>query len=582
MIHGISSNKSSFRSVQFQVGLNLILADRSASSTAKDTTNALGKSTLIDIIDFCLGSGARAGSGLCIEPLEGWSFTLDLTVGSNRVQVTRSIDNHGFIAIAGSTKGWPIQPALNQKYGAVGLDIKDWRHILGWAFFGIGLRNFPHDYQPSPRSLLSYFVRSQPAAYVDPFKHFANQKTWDLQLHNAFLLGLDWEKAAKWQTLKDQKKAIDALKDAIKTGAIDAQLGSLGELEAERLQLEDQAERENKGLSSFRVHPQFKEFQDNANTLTSKIHELTNSRVVDRRRLTRYEEGLSAEGVPDEGRLEDLYRDAGIILESAIKKTLDEARTFHRQIIENRQHFIGAEIERLKRRLSDSENELSRLVDQRAGIMAILSGQGALEELTRLQEGHVVTKQKLEAIKLRIEQLRQMTAKRGEIKVATIDLRKTAEVDYQERRSIWSNALRLFSENSEALYKVPGRLMIDITDSGYQFGVEIPGSPSEGIGKMKIFCYDLMLITFLRQRHYGLNFLIHDSTIFDGVDPRQRAHAIERAAELAEKHEFQYICALNSDMVPTSDFRSGFDYQKFVRLRLTDTDNAGSLLGIRF
>jgi uncharacterized protein YydD (DUF2326 family) len=582
MIHGVSSNRESFRKVEFKVGLNLILADRSTASTAKDTTNALGKSTLIDIIDFCLGSGARAGSGLCVDALKGWSFTLDVTIGGHRVQVSRSTDQHGFIEVSGTTSGWPIQPAMNKKLDARGLDVKDWRHVLGWAFFGYLARNENSEYQPSPRSLISYFIRSQPAAYVDPFKHFGAQKTWDLQLHNAFLIGLDWTKASRWQILKDQKKAIDALKEAVKTGAIDAQLGTLGELEAERVQLEGEVDREREGLSSFRVHPQYRDIQERADVLTTRIHELTNASMVNQRRLTRYSESLATERSPEEGKLEELYQEAGVAFPQTIKKTLDEARSFHRQIVENRQHFIASEIDRLRIRLNDSDLELGRLTDERASILSILAGRGALDELTTLQERHSVTKEKLEAVKTRIQQLRQMTAKRDEIKVATVELRKSTEVDYEERRAIWSNALRLFSENSEALYKVPGRLMIDIADTGYQFGVEIPGSPSEGIGKMKIFCYDLMLITFLRQRGLGLDFLIHDSTIFDGVDPRQRAHAIERASQLSERHGFQYICALNSDMVPTSDFSTGFDYSKYVRLRLTDTDASGSLLGIRF
>ncbi|MBU2533463.1 MAG: DUF2326 domain-containing protein, partial [Alphaproteobacteria bacterium] len=557
-------------------------SSRSTVSTDKDTTNGLGKSTLIEIIDFCLGSGARAGSGLCVDALKGWSFTLDVTIGGHRVQVSRSTERHGFIEVSGPTTAWPIQPAINKKFDARGLDVKDWRYVLGWAFFGYFERNRSSDYQPSPRSLISYFIRSQPAAYVDPFKHFGAQKTWDIQLHNAFLIGLDWTKASRWQVLKDQKKAIDALKEAIKTGVIDAQLGTLGELEAERVQLEGEVEREREGLASFKVHPQYREIQERADVLTTRIHELTNASMVDRRRVTRYLESLATERSPEEGKLEELYQEAGVTFPQTIKKTLDEARSFHRQIVENRQHFIASEIDRLKMRLNDSDLELGRLTEERANILSILASRGALEELTALQERHSVTKEELEAIKTRIQQLRQMSAKRDEIKVATVELRKSTEVDYEERRAIWSNALRLFSENSEALYKVPGRLMIDIADTGYQFGVEIPGSPSEGIGKMKIFCYDLILITLLRQRGLGLDFLIHDSTIFDGVDPRQRAHALERAADLSERYGFQYICALNSDMVPTSDFSSGFDYGKHVRLRLTDTDASGSLLGMRF
>jgi hypothetical protein len=64
--------------------------------------------------------------------------------------------------------------------------------------------------------------------------------------------------------------------------------------------------------------------------------------------------------------------------------------------------------------------------------------------------------------------------------------------------------------------------VIDIDDTGYKFDVEIAGSPSESISKMKIFCYDLMLISFARQRGLGIDFLIHDSTIF-GRRPADRS-----------------------------------------------------------
>jgi uncharacterized protein YydD (DUF2326 family) len=52
MIHGVTANKESFRKVTFLPGLNLVLADRSQVASKKDTTNALGKSTLVEIIDF--------------------------------------------------------------------------------------------------------------------------------------------------------------------------------------------------------------------------------------------------------------------------------------------------------------------------------------------------------------------------------------------------------------------------------------------------------------------------------------------------------------------------------------------------
>ena len=59
MIHGVYANQSSFHPVKFSTGLNVVLAERTHASSQKDTRNGLGKSTLIEIIDFCLGGSGQ-------------------------------------------------------------------------------------------------------------------------------------------------------------------------------------------------------------------------------------------------------------------------------------------------------------------------------------------------------------------------------------------------------------------------------------------------------------------------------------------------------------------------------------------
>ena len=91
-----------------------------------------------------------------------------------------------------------------------------------------------------------------------------------------------------------------------------------------------------------------------------------------------------------------------------------------------------------------------------------------------------------------------------------------------------------------------------------------------------------MLTQIWSHNEVSPNILIHDSTLFDGVDERQVALALELAAQESERLGFKYICTLNSDMVPSSElFSSGFNFESFVRLRLTD-DEGGNLLGISF
>ena len=151
-----------------------------------------------------------------------------------------------------------------------------------------------------------------------------------------------------------------------------------------------------------------------------------------------------------------------------------------------------------------------------------------------------------------------------------------------QRRSIWQNEINIFNDNTEKLYNVPGNLVIDITNNGYTFKVEIERSGSVGISNMKIFCYDMMLAEVWSNRTASPGFWIHDSLLYDGVDSRQVAAALELAASKSEKLGFQYICTLNSDDVPYAEFTEDFDFKSFIRLTLTDESESSGLLGFRY
>ena len=158
-----------------------------------------------------------------------------------------------------------------------------------------------------------------------------------------------------------------------------------------------------------------------------------------------------------------------------------------------------------------------------------------------------------------------------------------ARRDLTEREPETSEAIRLFNAFSQLLYESPGNLLIDLTDNaGYRFDVEIERSGSEGVGSMKIFCYDLMLSRLWAHRDESVGFLVHDSSLYDPVDERQVARALRLAAEQSTEFGFQYICMLNSDKLPEARFMDGFDVDAHVAVTLSDETPEQSLLGIRF
>jgi uncharacterized protein YydD (DUF2326 family) len=129
-------------------------------------------------------------------------------------------------------------------------------------------------FEPTFRSLFSYFVRRGRDAFSTPFEHFRKQADWDKQVNTAFLLGLSWEYPSKLQKLKDQEKTVSQLRSAIKAGMFPDLLGTVGELESQKVQIEEVIARHGEQLRSFRVHPQYKEYQDQANLRTKRGHPL--------------------------------------------------------------------------------------------------------------------------------------------------------------------------------------------------------------------------------------------------------------------------------------------------------------------
>lgn len=579
MIHELTANKPSFQSVTFTTGLNIVLAERSDDSSKKDTRNGLGKSTLVDIIDFCLGS---EGDALKIPALRDWVFTLEITLATNRVKVSRAVANPNEVLILGPTQDWIEQPDVDAESGTKKFNLARWRGLLGWALLGLPLHDDVHKYKPRFRSLLSYFIRNGIDAYSDPFRHYKQQHTWDTQVHVAYLLGLNWESASELQNLRDQEEALKALEGAMKSGLLQDAWGSVGELESEKIQLEELLAREEEAVTSFRVHPRYEDIQREADQLTQAIHEIQNANVTARRKLTRYREALREEQAPVEGDLEKVFKEAGAVFADGARQSLEAARTFHRKIIENRKAFLETELRRLRDELAEREGRTQKLSERRAQALRVLQTHGALQEMVKLQQLASETRVRLERVTKRIEEIKDIVSRKRGLKTRKAELAKTTEADHEARRPVWSAATKSFNEVSHALYESPGKLIIDIGEAGYKFKVEIERSGSEGVGKMKLFCFDLLLLQSMRSQKRGIDFLIHDSILFDGVDPRQRALAIEVAHAVTIAARCQYICTLNSDALPVADFSEGFDYSKFVRLTLHDKDPSGRLLGIQF
>jgi len=578
MIYKVYANNQQFKEVEFKKGLNIILADRKPESGTKDTRNGVGKTSLINILHFCLGSrwNKKNKKDFPIEKIEDWIFSIELDICGERIVASRSIKTHNHIIIEGNTTDFPVKPVIDPENNSQFYLNDDWKKLLGICLFGIE-KSVKTKYSPTFRSLISYFVRRGANAYIDPFKHFRNQNSWDWQVNNAFLLGLRWIDAAEAQEIKDEEIKLNTISKAIEGGIYP----NKGVLESERIRLEHEIYYKDQELSQFKVLNQYKEIEEKVNKLTKSIHSCSNHIIILRQKVDRYKDSIASEKAPDDFAIEELYKEFNVHFPENAKQTLKEAKNFHKTIIKNRKEFLKTEIVAIENEIARTDREKTEKNSERSSLMQILNTHGALDEFIKLQEYLGEKKENLQSIKRKIKEIEGIAESKKLIKEEKLELENKIKRDYEETRPNWEKAVELFNENSLALYEQPGSLIINYSDKGYDFQVEIQRSKSEGISKMKIFCYDLTLVDLHAQKE-KINFLVHDSTIFDGVDSRQRALALECANQKSIENNFQYICALNSDMLPIDDFNDDFDVMKFVRLRLTDEDPSGSLFGFEF
>ena len=241
----LSANKESFKTVEFNpTGLTLIVG---AKSKGGETYNGVGKSLIVELLHFCLGSKKNPEFEVKIP---GWEFTLDFALSDGPHTVSRNTSRQGLLTLD------------HQE-----MSLKEFNAWMEKRLFSIpeGVPSLSY------RALLPKFMRRGQKQYNDP-RDTGDYSEFDMLIRNAFLLGIDthlvaakaqvWAEIKKLRTLRKNFKDDPLLRDFYMGGKdTDIQLSYL----------EGRIQKLEKNKEAFVVAENYYEMQKAADQLAAGI-----------------------------------------------------------------------------------------------------------------------------------------------------------------------------------------------------------------------------------------------------------------------------------------------------------------------
>lgn len=565
----LSANQDSFRTVRFnRSGLTLIVGTKTDPSdkSRHHSTNGVGKSLLIYLISFCLGSDSNRQLK---EKLPDWEFTLTFEHKHTLRTVARSTNNQGYLMVDGQ------KTALRAFNKAMGLE-----------FFGI----IESTKELTFRLLMRLFLRQGKSAYISEAVTFANEKQFQSQLRGSYLFGLDenfplrklelrqeWDKV---ESIRLQLQKDSFLRDYFQ-GNRDASL-ELADLDDHIVSLKKKVSKfkiaENYDLMAGEAEAARRDWQRSRNELNS----LESS-------LLQIEASLSVQPEITTDTIQGMYRDAKIELPGAVLKKITEVLEFHRELVESRTRRLVLEKHEIERRRDTLKQELQTLSQKKDDYYRFLGSHGALREYEAIHSNLMESQLKADRLRQfkKLQEECTERAQKNKLEMSQENIRTTEylkavkpitdEINDRFRsmaRRIWPNhTCGLVINNNEGSNQI--RFDID---------AKIQGDASDGVGETKLFCFDMTIL--LGQRNHLMRFVAHDNRLYPGIDPRQCVELFRIADGLTRDHDMQYIASVSkADLVAMREVMEApqeYDslFSNNIVLELTDDSDKGKLLGV--
>jgi len=539
----ITSGTAVIREIEFRKGLNLIVDE----SENQITGNSVGKTTVLKLVDFCLGSDKK---NIYVDPETKRSeyklvkdflvenkvlITLCLTSDLDNDKANEIIIERNFL----SSVKEGIRRINGQQVLAENFEIE-----LGKTLFPDHLED-----KPSFRQIISHNIRykdeniNNTLKTLDKFTTDAEYETLYL-----FLFGCEFTKGNIKQEILIKIKQEDTYKSRLEKNQTKTAYETALSL------INNDIESLNKKKSSFNLNENFEKDLDKLNSVKYEVNKLSSSigKLNIRKDLIKEAEVelLSSKSNIDIRQLEIIYEQATNKVKN-IQKSFSDLVTFHNTMIEEKVKFISKELPALDKAILENNKYLQRLLEDEKRLSILITKSDSFEEL-EIIIGELTEKyRKKGEFENIIQQLNEVESNIEGFneQLSEIDSELLSDSFEQVVKTQLNKFNLHFASISNELYGEQYAIKPDIITNRkgqklYKFS-SFNANMSSGKKQGEISCFDIAYTLFADEEYIPcLHFLLNDKK--ELMDDKQ----LVKIAEFVNRNNIQFVASILKDKLP--------------------------------
>ncbi|ENK3118236.1 DUF2326 domain-containing protein [Vibrio alginolyticus] len=547
------------REIPFHKGLNLVVDE----SDGQVTGNSVGKTTVLKLIDFCLGAKPKIIYEDPENRKEIYSLVKDYLVDNNVsifLYLSENLDNENSRTVI-IERNFLARSKIIRKIDGVKYTESEFEDKLTEIFFPSQVGK-----KPTFRQIISHNIRYSDLSVSNTLKTLDNY-TSDAEYETLYLylLGCDFSQGSSKQKILQDIHQENVFKNRLE------KVQTKSAYEAALAIVETEIDELDRKKSSLNINENFERDLNKLNKVRYEINRVSNDLGNLNLRKDLIEETKSelssTASYIDLSQLESIYNQASNNL-GKLNKTFGELVSYHNKMVNERISYITKELPIIERKIKSKNHELNNFLKVEKDLAELVSKSSSFEDLEVL-----------------ISKLNDKYRDKGEFESIISQLIEVEEniQNYESQLSDIDNELfsdefeavvkqqvnrfnKHFAATSQNLYGEKYALKYDkiINKKGqrlYKFSA-FNTNFSSGKKQGEISCFDIAYTLFADEENIPcMHFLLNDKKEL------MHDNQLVKIADLVNKNNVQFVASILKDKLPDS-----LNNEDYFVVKLSESD----------